>query len=92
LEYFYGQEGYYPSLADLNDADWRSDNMQGLDAGALSDPQNEGSQAVAATAATGSAYGYAGAPDCADAGDECESYVLTANYEGGNSFTKNSLN
>jgi hypothetical protein len=66
--------------------------MQGLDAGALSDPQNEGSQVLAASATTGSAYGYAGATDCADAGDQCDSYVLTANYEGGGTFTKNSLN
>lgn len=91
LEYFYGQEGYYPSLADLNDADFRNEEMQGLDAGALSDPQNEGSSAVTAAAVTGSSYGY-DTGDCTDAGEECESYVLTANYEGGNSFTKNSLN
>ncbi len=91
LEYFYGQQGHYPAMVDLNNATWREGNMQGLDAGALSDPQNEGSQAVAAVAVTGSAYGYA-TEDCDDAGDECENYVLTANYEGDGTFTKNSLN
>lgn len=91
LEYFYGQNGYYPAMVDLNSATFRSASMQGLDAGALSDPQNEASQAVAGSAVTGSAYGYA-TTDCADAGDECESYILTANYEGSGAFTKNSLN
>jgi len=94
LEYFYGQQGYYPTLANLNDADWRSSNMQGLDAGAISDPQDKSATPALVAAATVERYSYDVTPDDCDNADagNCTSYVLTATYEGGGTFTKNSLN
>src|ERR1700757_1592993 len=43
LEAFFSQNGYYPSLADMNqtnDATWLTDNMKSLDQNALVDPSN----------------------------------------------------
>lgn len=94
LEYFYGQQGYYPTLADMNDDTWRSANMQGLDDGAISDPQDTAATPALVAAAAASAYSYDITPDTCDngAGGNCTSYILTATYEGGGSFVKNSLN
>lgn len=92
IEYYYGQNGTYPTLANLNDATWRSTNLKGLDSEALKDPKGAGATLVAAPAA--SAYSYVVTPancDNASAGD-CTAYVLTATYEGGGTFVKNSLN
>src|SRR5947209_17413368 len=53
LEAFFQQNGYYPSLTDMNSSTWRSTNMKSLDVGALTDPSNPGSSTlVAAPAAT----------------------------------------
>src|ERR1044072_114498 len=49
VEAFYAQNGYYPTLAHINDATWRGTNMKGLDANALKDPKGS-SQALAASA------------------------------------------
>jgi len=91
IEYYYGQNGNYPTLANINDATWRTSNMQGLDAGALSDPQGVGAVVAAPVA---DAYAYAVSPANCDNGTngDCTSYVLTATYEGGGTFVKNSLN
>lgn len=91
IEYYYGQNSKYPTLANLNDAAWRATNLKGLDAEALKDPQGTGSVLVSAPAAN--AYAYAVTPtDCDNAGTDCTAYVLTATYEGGGTFVKNSLN
>ncbi len=93
IEYYYGQNGNYPTLANVNDSTWRSSNMQGLDDGALSDPQDTSSGALVGSAQAG-AYSYDVAPTGCDNGTngDCASYVLTATYEGGGTFVKNSLN
>src|SRR5579884_4306545 len=38
LEAFFSQNGYYPNLAELNNASWRTTNMPTLDQNALVDP------------------------------------------------------
>src|SRR5437764_5518364 len=43
LEAFYSQNGYYPSLTDMNNTSWRGTNMKSLDQGALTDPSNPSS-------------------------------------------------
>jgi prepilin-type N-terminal cleavage/methylation domain-containing protein len=93
IEYYYGQNSVYPALADINDDTWRGSNMQGLDAGALSDPQDATSGDLVAAAQAGG-YAYATTPaNCDNASNgDCTSYVLTATYEGGGTFVKNSLN
>jgi len=92
IEYYYGQQGVYPTLANLNDATWRSTNLKGLDAEALKDPQGSASTLVAAPAAD--SYAYAVTPANCDngSGGDCTAYTLTATYEGGGTFVKNSLN
>lgn len=92
LEYYYGQNGNYPTLAELNDATWRSTNLKGLDSEALKDPQGSAATLVASPQAD--AYSYAVTPANCDNGSngDCTAYVLTATYEGGNTFVKNSLN
>ena len=38
LEAYYAENGYYPTLADMNSAAWVQQNMKGLDSEALKDP------------------------------------------------------
>lgn len=91
VEYYYGQNSKYPTLANLNDAAWRAANLKGLDAEALKDPQGTASTLVGAPAA--GSYSYVVTPtDCNNAGTDCTGYTLTATYEGEGTFTKNSLN
>lgn len=91
IEYYYGQNNKYPTLANLNDATWRAANLKGLDAEALKDPQGANATLVAAPAA--GSYSYVVTPtDCNNAGTDCTAYVLTATYEGEGTFVKNSLN
>lgn len=93
LEYYYGQNGKYPAFADMNTAAWRSTNLKGLDDGALSDPQDSSSGLLVASPQAG-AYSYEVTPANCDNGvnGDCTTYILTATYEGGGSFVKNSLN
>jgi prepilin-type N-terminal cleavage/methylation domain-containing protein len=96
LEAVWAQNNYYPTLAQINDGTtWRPANMKSLDAEALKDPKGSAQTLVAA--ATSTAYGYAPTKDdgtaCDNtAGNECTKYTLTANYEGGGTTTKTSLN
>lgn len=94
LEFYYGQNGKYPLLSEVNDSTWRSTNMKGLDAGALSDPQGDTETLVATPAAE--SYSYAVAADgggaCDNATTDCAEYTLTATLEGEDAFTKSSLN
>lgn len=93
LEFYFGQQGNYPTLANLNDATWRAANLQGLDSEALTDPQDSSSGALVAAPAAG-AYSYEATPancDNATNGD-CTAYTLTATLEGEAAFVKNSLN
>lgn len=97
LEAYNAQNGYYPTLANLNTQPgtgnwWIQDNMAGLDKDALKDPKGTGN--TVAAAATNNQYSYATTPsDCDNtAGNECASFVLTATLEGASPFVLNSLN
>lgn len=95
LEAYYAQNGHYPTLANVNDATWRSDNMKGLDPEALQDP--EGNAQTLVNAAAAGSYAYVVAPNgCDNTNTDCESYVLTATLEGeidgSGTYVKNSLN
>jgi type II secretion system protein G len=95
VEAYYAQNGRYPTLANMNDATFRTNNMKGLDEDALKDPKGSAATLVAAAAAN--SYSYAvtatggGACDN-DTVADCAAYVLTATYEGGGTFTKENLN
>jgi prepilin-type N-terminal cleavage/methylation domain-containing protein len=83
LEAFYAEAGYYPLLANLNDADWRSDNEFKIDTDAFQDPK--GSAATIAATASGTAYGYAVTTDadasCASDETTCTKFTLQADLE-----------
>ena len=62
IEAFYsgataGSTAYYPTLAEINDATWRSTNLKGLDSEALLDPK--GSSSTLATTPSSTEMGYA---------------------------------
>src|SRR5665213_2935255 len=40
VEAFFSENGYYPSLTNLNDSAWLGTNLKSLDTGALIDPSN----------------------------------------------------
>lgn len=95
VEVFFTNNGYYPTLANMNDATFRSDEMKGLDAEALQDPQGTSETLVAAPAANSYAYDVSKEDDTAcdnTAGNECVKYTLTATLEGGGTYTKSNLN
>jgi prepilin-type N-terminal cleavage/methylation domain-containing protein len=80
LEAYQAQNGKYPTLANLVDATFRSANMKGLDAAALTAPNGT---VLDSAAATISKYSYVPAPAACDntSGNECTSYTLTADLE-----------
>lgn len=98
VEAFYAQYGFYPTLADLQDATFVSTYMKGLDPEAMVDPKGGD---IAATSDSDQ-YSYvatgtgctnttattitSGAPD--DNG--CTAFTLTATLEGGSTYTKSS--
>lgn len=86
IEAFFSQNGYYPSLTDMNSASWLTTNMKSLDQNALIDPSNPTQSKTLVTAPVAKSYSYA-VTDSADASCEatdtnCAKYTLTATYEG----------
>jgi len=93
LEAYYALNGYYPTLANLNDLSWVASNMPGMDKETLRDPQGGGYSLVAAP--TKHAYAYEVYDDsyqtCTVA-ENCTSYILTATPETGDPIIEESLN
>ncbi len=88
LEAYDAQNGFYPTLDNVNNPSWRAANMQGLDAQALRDPK--GTTTTLGKTATSIQYGYT-TSGCTSTG-ECTGYTLTATLSSGTSYTKQSLN
>ena len=92
LEAHYALNGNYPSLAQINDAAWRKENMQGLGAEALRDPEGI-SDKLASVVANG-VYGYQAVPANCSGGENaaigCDSFALTAILSDGTKYTKDS--
>lgn len=92
--YYANSNGKYPTLANMNDASWRTTNMKGLDQEALKDPK--GAAATLSATAGANAYSYAvTASDgsaCDNTTKDCAQYTLTATFEGGGTFTRSNLN
>ena len=84
LEAFNADQGYYPTLTNMNTASWVSGNLKGLDPAALQDPQGTSQTMVASPAAK--SYAYAPTDDSGNACDNsatmCTKFTLTATYEG----------
>lgn len=91
IEYYYGVNGYYPALANLNDKDFIAKNLIGLDSSALSDPDSSSTILVAKPQAK--AYAYAVTPvGCDNDSKKCTGYTLTATKTDGKTIVKKSLN
>lgn len=98
IEVVFATTGHYPSLTEMNSATWREENIPGLDAEALNEPQSSvAKDTLVAKPATG-AYAYDvtdenGASCEADA-TLCMRYTLTAMFEttvnGSKTYTKKS--
>lgn len=87
LEAFFQNNGYYPSLADMNNANWLSTNMKSLDTGALIDPSNpDHSKTLVDSKTPSKQYGYyvrdGNGNSCESDDTQCSTYTLTATYEG----------
>ncbi len=89
LEAFFSQNGYYPSLSDMNNANWRDNNMKTLSSNDLVDPSstcNPTSDHCLVAAPVAKAYAYAvtdsSGSSCETADTSCAKYTLTATYEG----------
>jgi type IV pilus assembly protein PilA len=93
IEAFYSQNGYYPSLGDMNSSTWLATNMKSLDSNALTDPSNATASTTLVRTPAAKSYSYA--PTTDGAGTVCGSdttsggtdtacayYTLTATYEG----------
>lgn len=86
LEAFYSQNGYYPSLKDMNSQSWLSANMKTLDQEALIDPSNASQSKILAAKPTKDQYSYdvtdSSGNSCERNDTDCAQYTLTAEYEG----------
>ncbi|GAC1499314.1 MAG: hypothetical protein NVS1B10_01920 [Candidatus Saccharimonadales bacterium] len=99
LEAFYSQNGYYPSLTDMNSATWIAANMKSLDTGALIDPSNATQSKTLLAAPAAKSYAYAvtdnSGASCEANDTNCAKYTVTATYEGSvngsTTFAKNNL-
>ncbi len=90
VEAYYATSGAYPTLTDINDATWRSNNNFKIDLKAFADPTNAGSQSLVASPA-GGRYSYEFGPSgCVSSGSGtfCSTYTLTATLEGGGTYVK----
>lgn len=87
LEAFYAENGYYPSLADMNSESWLKTNMKSLDPNAKVDPSNANqTTGVLLAAPAAKSYSYAvtdtNGKSCESDDTNCAKYILTATYEG----------
>lgn len=87
LEAFFSQNGYYPSLADLNSSSWLGTNMKSLDQNALIDPSNPTNSKTLLAAPAAKSYSYDvkqsdGTTSCETDDTTCAKYTLTSTYEG----------
>lgn len=88
LESYYAQgAASYPTLANLQDNSWVESNLRGIDLGALTAPGGSGNNIVGTG---GSTANYLYEPTCDASG--CSDYTLTANLEGGGTFSREGLN
>lgn len=104
LEIYYAKYSKYPSLAQMNDGNWRKTNMKTLADDAVKDPRwsdkvtacTTAGVAVLSSSPAVNCYAYQpvtpeGA-SCDNTKAICGQYTLTAMLEGGGKYVKSSLN
>ncbi|HVX57082.1 MAG TPA: type II secretion system protein [Candidatus Saccharimonadales bacterium] len=86
LEFFFQNNGYYPSLADMNNPAWLTKNLKHLDKSWLTDPSNPSKSEKLVSKPTAKWYAYkvtdSSGKSCESNDTNCDLYVLTATYEG----------
>ncbi len=89
LEAFYSQNGFYPSLKDINSLSWRDKNMPNLNPKDMIDPSAADQNVADATLAPAPAAKVIAYQVTDSNGNSCESkdtncakYTLTATFEG----------
>jgi type II secretory pathway pseudopilin PulG len=98
IEAYFAQNGYYPTLTELNDRAFRTTNMKGLDPDALQDP--EGKDAVLVAKPLAKTYAYAATAkdgtecvkEVVSSSKDCFHYTLTATLSDGSTYIKKDLN
>lgn len=95
LEAYYAQNGYYPSLKDINSESWRNSNMKSLDSAALVDPKNSSGSKELKAAAQANFYAYivtdSAGGTCEADSTTCAQYSLVATLSDGKPFKLQSL-
>jgi hypothetical protein len=94
IEAYYAQNGFYPTLADLNNSTFRSVSLKSLDTEALKDPVGKTAKLVASPLKNYYSYAAttADGKTCDNVTNDCAVYTLTATLEKGGTFTKANLN
>lgn len=86
LEFFFQNNGYYPSLSDMNNASWLNKNMKHLDKSDLVDPSNPTGSDKLVSSPAPKVYAYSvkngSGKSCEGDDTTCSQYKLTATYEG----------
>jgi len=91
VEVYWVDNGYYPTLAELNNPAWRQTNLKGLDIEAFKDPAGSGATLAGSPAAH--VYSYQVLPaGCDNVKVQCQDYTLTATLDAGGTYSKQSLN
>lgn len=89
LEAYYAENGYYPTLQNLNDDNWVKTNLRGLDLASFKDPTGSATDLVAVPAKN--VYSYAVSPaGCQN--ESCTGYTLVAVLSSGEQYAKSALN
>lgn len=91
LESYHAVNGHYPSLGQLNDPNFRADNLGSLDVEVYQDP--DGDSDVLSTSPNAGMYGYSVTPiGCDNQTTDCAAFTLAATLSDSTTYEKNSLN
>jgi len=94
IEAYFAQNGFYPTLANMNDSSWLAVNMKGLDKEALKDPKGTSYSLVTIPAKDVYSYDVKSADGkvCDNVTVDCTIYTLNAMLDDGQLYTKVALN
>jgi len=86
IEAYYAENGFYPTLAQLNDSKWRAANMKGLDSDSLQPPNS--SKTTLGSTPSKDQYSYV--PATCTNGSDCQDFTLSAILSTGETYTRQS--
>jgi Tfp pilus assembly protein PilE len=97
LEIFYAQNGFYPSLVEINSPHWTNQNLKQVPQSDLIDPSSKTNTQLFTAQSTKTNFGYSVSSSngqiCNNKAVACGQYLLTATLEGGSGiFQEKSLN